>query len=137
MNDRFREQPVVQPVPASKNYVLCQDYRIEMLICGQPVSFLIPHGFTWDGMSIPRPFWVSTGCPFAPKHLLPGLVHDYLYRAGRTSREFADRVMHQLCEENGVGRYNRCKMYWAVRLFGVTYWRFARKRSLSLYSLFK
>lgn len=114
------EQPKIQPLVSSgKNlYQLISDYRFTLW----GTVFTVPRGFIFDGASIPRVFWTTTGSPFTPKFVLPGLVHDFFYRTHKVTRQTADKHFKDLLLAQGVGVYTRNKMYWAVRLFGRKAW---------------
>jgi hypothetical protein len=54
----------------------------------------IPHGFTWDGSSVPRFLWLffSTDGDFE----IASLIHDYLYENRMFDRKLADKEMLKL-----------------------------------------
>lgn len=84
-------------------------------------SFLIEPGFVWDGASIPRFAWLTTGTPSEPGHLIPSLIHDFLYQNGSKwgiTRKMADIMYRQLLKACGKGFYTRWKEYWVLRVFG-------------------
>ena len=83
----------------------------------------VPYGTIFDGASIPRILWTTTGSPFLPQFVGPALIHDYLYvkckdQNKRVTKKQADKLFHKLLRENGVGRYQAWKMHRAVRMFG-------------------
>lgn len=86
-------------------------------------GFVVPKFFIWNGASIPRLFWITTGAPFWPQYKRAGCLHDYLYIIQPFSRERCDKLFLKLLVEDGVSKYNRTKMYTAVRMFGGKYWR--------------
>ena len=116
------EQPVSMPNPITGLETLCEDYHLEMMFHGQDFELDIEHGFDWDGMSIPRFAWATTGCPFGPKHRLAGLIHDWLYRFKILSRRQSDEVMLEILRRCGESRYNRWKMHKIVRAVGWKAW---------------
>lgn len=91
----------------------------------------IPGGFLFDLSSIPRLMWLF----IAPidLHVLPPLLHDWLYRNGGTlgldpaeppyKRADADRLFNEVMRFEGVKPFKRRAAYTAVRLFGWWAWR--------------
>lgn len=91
------------------------------------LELTVPSGIIFDGASIPRICWTTTGSPFLPAFIGPALVHDTIYIKGcdnlrKYTKKEADDVFHKLLRENGVGRYTAWKMHKAVRLFGKGIW---------------
>ena len=110
---------------------------------------VVPAGFEYDGMSIPRLFWSIAGHPFQGRGMRAGAIHDYLYSidhlyaysnvpTARTRRQ-CDRILYieLLIANRRYYRANpaffilrkiadcRCYVkYLAVRMFG---WRYFRK----------
>lgn len=115
----------ITPVPASRMYALNRSIRA--VINGTTLQ--IPFGFRTDGASIPRFAWVTTGTPFAPRHIRAAIIHDYLYQYEVVDRAQADRWFRFLLLEDGVSPYQAAKMYWALRAFGWIVWRRYRSES--------
>ncbi len=117
--------PLLQPIPSQirskkplKRYAAWIFYRRRWMVMedwtyplpGEDKIVVIPKGFVFDGVSIPKPlhwFLSPTGLFF-----IPGLIHDYAYRCGYlwvidqdgklrkyqegSSRHFWDRTYKQL-----------------------------------------
>ena len=73
-------------------------------------------GYAWDGPSGPT---IDT------KDFMRGsLVHDALYqliseeKIERKYKEYADKLLHDICVEDGMSKFRAWYVYWAVRLFG-------------------
>lgn len=73
-------------------------------------------GYAWDGPSGPT---IDT------KDFMRGsLVHDALYqlireqKLARKYKEYADKLLHDICIEDGMSKFRAWYVYWAVRLFG-------------------
>jgi hypothetical protein len=112
------EMPKTQAVMGEDKERLVFNYEARVL--GHRI--IIPKDFVFNGASIPRIFWVTTGCPFRPKYKAASLVHDYLYRI-KANRKLADLIYRQLLLDSGVGKYNAGKQYRAVRAFGGRAWK--------------
>jgi len=92
----------------------------------EPVMFVDGNGLTWsadagdiiDGASIPRLFWRATGSPFVGRFRRASVIHD-VYCVTKT-RPSADvhRMFAEAMTFDGVPRWKRKLMYYAVRLFG-------------------
>ncbi len=107
-------------------YQLTRPYRIKLPVKGlslvHPYFDLAPDGwlsiragYAWDGPSGPT---IDT------KSFMRGsLVHDVLYQAmrdellARTWRPMADRILRDLCIEDGMWRWRANLVYRAVRRF--------------------
>ncbi len=72
-------------------------------------------GYWWDGPSGPT---IDT-----PDFMRGSLVHDAIYqlmREGKLSkkyRKYADKLLVQICKEDGMAWWRRCYVYWFVRAF--------------------
>ena len=87
---------------------------------------IIKEGYAWDG-------------PFGPtidtKSFMRGsLVHDALYQLMRAERlprkdykDFADRLLRDMCKQDGMSSLRSWYVYWGVRLFGKSSTREKRK----------
>jgi len=84
-------------------------------------EYTIPKGYSWDGASIPRWAWMTTGTPFDPEHIGPSLIHDYMCENPHItgSQAKADAFYRKNLARNGVGVYRRFKEYYAVRAFQI------------------
>lgn len=118
------EQPVYKSIPETDALELCEQFFYDQ----NDITLTIPKGFVWDGASIPRAFWITTGSNYNPDFILPGLLHDYLYYTGLVSKKKADDIFLIELKRSGVGFYTRYKMYYAVRFFGHKAWEQHRKR---------
>lgn len=85
---------------------------------GRRWTHVCPHEVS-DLLSVPRPLrWIIK--PHRPKYIAPALIHDTLYRRGKTSRHQADRTFLKALRFSGV-RFPYV-FYVAVRLFGWVHW---------------
>jgi hypothetical protein len=81
----------------------------------------IQAGMYWDENSIPYIFqWAF---PKSGKYAVPALVHDALYFDTSTSQRFADDEFKYWMRAVGCSKQQIWFRYWAVRLFGGSYWR--------------
>lgn len=110
-------------------YQLAKNYRVKVGIIGNTIKqgpikltrggwLTIRKGYAWDGPSGPA---IDT------KNFMRGsLVHDALYqlmRLGRldadTDRDPADRILQQMCIQDGMWRFRAWWIYLALRFFGA------------------
>ena len=77
----------------------------------------IRKGYAWDGPSGPT---IDT-----LNFMRGSLVHDALYQLMRNNlldrkkwRNPADRLIQQMCKEDGMSRFRAGNVYWAVSRFG-------------------
>lgn len=107
------------------NYVVGEDYTVEIRVDGAVWGITVPRGLITDLTSVPAPLRIiaSRVGPW----LEAAIVHDYLYIAwqdvpGLTPRDrdraFADLVMLRTMEAAKVGVVKRRLIYAAVRAFG-------------------
>lgn len=111
-------------------YQLLDDYGLEVKILGESIdhSFiqLTPSGnlfikrhYAWDGPSGPS---IDT-----LNFMRGSLVHDVLYQLMRLGaldvkhRKHADRLLKEICIEDGMSRFRAAYVYWAVRAFGASH----------------
>lgn len=96
------------------------------LIYRHPLKRLrVPEGFRTDFASIPRGLWNLI--PKLDAHLLAAVLHDWLYSTALVPKPEADAIFLDAMAELGVPRWKRYSMYLAVRLFGLSAWRYHRR----------
>jgi len=118
--------PITKAHPSKNLEVLTEPLHFKML----DLEFTIKAGFLYDGASIPRAFWVTTGSSFYPKYRMAACIHDFLYRTGIVSRKEADKIFYLLLKSRkDISRYTAWVLYRGVRAGGWNAWRKYRKRS--------
>ena len=124
-------EPRVEWLPDNRQMELVEPYEICFYLGREYFHAYIPEGFVFDGASIPRFAWATTGSPFVGAHRKPALVHDAIYSGKRgeifdvqtgerikMTRKQADDALLSGCIFEGQDWYTRNKIYSAVRLFG-------------------
>jgi hypothetical protein len=107
-----------------------RDCEIVLLYGQTRVSRMEYQGDSWDGASIPRFFWSLFGHPLLAEYRWASLWHDRLCESSRTieDRTIADAVFLRLLAAAGVWRPFRMLMWAAVRIYGLTAWRWSKRR---------
>lgn len=107
-----------------------RDCEIRLHAGSTQISRFEYQGDSWDGASIPRLFWSLLGHPLLAEYRWASLWHDRLCEASKTieDRTIADAVFLRLLAAAGVSKPLRISMWAAVRLYGVTAWRWSKKR---------
>ena len=110
----------------SRKWELREPFKFR--ICG--INYTIEKGFVFDGASVPRCFWMVLN-PVGIL-LIPGLVHDYIYRYGflrcdddiiKYTRKQADEIFEKIAIHiNGFKAINNVA-YAALRGFGAANWK--------------
>lgn len=113
---------------AGYKYQLADNYRVQTGIKGRAISLgpiklttqgwlTVRRGYAWDGPSGPT---IDT-----PSFMRGSLVHDALYQLMRSKklsakkyRDTADRLLQQMCIEDGMWKPRAWVVYHAVRAFG-------------------
>ena len=101
-----------------RTWLLTAPLKYESDIIGK---LTVPKGATTDFASIPRVPIVYALCKGIARR--PAVVHDFLYRTGKTERTVADDVFLEAMKCSGVDWFRRNAMYRAVRLFGKSSYR--------------
>ena len=127
-------EPRVEWLPDNRQMRLLEPY--EFCFCRGPehIHAYIPEGFEFDGASIPRVAWATTGSPYVGNHRKPALTHDASYVKGMLrrvdtgeeiilTRKEADALLLSGCIFEGMGWYTRNKIWLAVRAAGWKYYR--------------
>ena len=147
MTARWDRLPEIRRLGFRLAEVVC-DWHFEVL----GTWFCVMSGFTFDGASIPFPFWPVVAFPFSRWVWVSALIHDWLYRYHQEqfawildgdiyrpfTRHEADRIfLHVMIAEinrlyagdSHRRRYQRARriiraraMYWAVREFAQWHW---------------
>jgi hypothetical protein len=118
-----------RPVSNSKNWIVKEPLVYEVGISHDSVT--VPRGFVTDFATIP-PILQSLIQQNGP-HLLPAVIHDYLYWNQSCTRDQADQIFLLAMTENKVSATERIAMYQAVRAAGEFAWTSnARERAAGL-----
>ncbi len=106
--------PLQVKYQSDDSWVLLSDFVYQSDIVQDPI--IVPAGFETDFASVPR-------VPLA--YLLCGdvaheaaVIHDYLYRTGKSPKSFADDVFLEAMGVQGIAAWRRWPMYLAVCWFG-------------------
>lgn len=110
--------PAIRPIGNAKNWMLTEPlvYRVGT----SSDSVIVPRGFVTDFASIP-PWLQSVIQPMGP-HLLPSIVHDYLYWEQGCTRAQADSLFLKAMIEHEVPADDARNMHSAVAIFGKGAW---------------
>ena len=104
-----------------KSYTLKTKVKIDHIVVSGCISLthrgylLIETGYEWDGAS---------GAINTPNYARASLVHDALYELMRarliplSSRRAADKLLREICIEDGMTKLRAWNAYLWVRLFG-------------------
>lgn len=112
-------QPIVQPFGDADYWVLRESMTYEIGKTNE--SIVIPKGFVTDFAS--TPYLVQPFLPKLGRHLIPAIVHDYLYWNQSCTREQADKIFDFAMKDAGVKDFTRKIMMVAVENFGGKAWR--------------
>jgi hypothetical protein len=87
------------------------------------IQATVKSGFTTDGASIPKVLWSIVGNPLEDDLLKPSIVHDGLYTLMQLPRFECDKLLKEMLLFNGASKARAYFIYYAVRLFGGSYWK--------------
>lgn len=121
-------RPVTVPAADGEAYYLNLDYEAHLL---PGFVLAIKAGYRFDGASIPRIFWCTTGTPMSPQFQAASLIHDALYDAELLDRRQADGILYWCLRQDGVYWYTARKMWLGVRLGGYFVWANHSPESIS------
>lgn len=93
------------------------DIDFDYIVLSKQGSMFIKKGYAWDGPSGPT---IDT-----LDFMRPSLVHDALYQLMREKqldvdvyRKLADKLLQEMCKEDGMGSARAWIVYLAVRIVG-------------------
>lgn len=93
-------------------------------------------GFDFDGASIPQSLWGIVGSPMTGGYQRAACLHDALYASEYFPREVCDALFLEAMTSDGVPRFRRLSMYYAVRMFGGQVWKGHNKDEVNHYRKF-
>lgn len=97
---------------------------VEPLVWNDNISIIqVNPKFDFDAISIPKIFWSIIDSPFTGKAVKPATLHDALYASEYFERKVCDDIFLEAMESEGVPRFKRLAMYYAVRMFGGSVWK--------------
>lgn len=83
----------------------------------------VNNGFDFDGASVPQMLWGLGLSPMTGGYQRAACLHDALYASEYFEREKCDDIFLEAMESEGVQRFKRLAMYYAVRMFGGSVWK--------------
>ena len=103
-----------------KPFYLQSPIKIAISYNAEIKRFEIEQGFTSDGCTIPKIFWLLIGCPHTPKYIPASLIHDWMLdnpdEIGR-DRQYASLAFKAELLNCGVKVSKAQRMYLAVELW--------------------
>ena len=121
--------PSTYPDIKNNRIILSEDIIYKIRYLKRNYSYSINRNFAFDGASIPRLFWSTTGSPYTPRFIRAALLHDFLYRfnSDNIGKKLADIFLYEILRIDQVTKYTAWKMHKGVRLFGRRSWKNWRK----------
>lgn len=86
----------------------------------------VPKGFIFDWASIPRIFWIL-GTPMWIDTLVGALIHDWLYKTHKYTRQESDEKFNQIMIYFRVRFLKRVMFFIWVRIWWWVAWCFPKK----------
>lgn len=86
----------------------------------------VPKWFIFDWASTPRIFWIL-GTPMWIDTLVWALIHDFLYKTHKYTRQESDEKFNQIMLHFKVRFLKRIMFYLWVRIWGWIAWSFPKK----------
>jgi len=88
------------------------------------------HSKTGLIISAPKDFTTDlTSCHSEGLWSKPAILHDWMYFCGELTRKESDLIFKEAMISVGVGKFQRNKIYYGVRLFGWKAWNDHRRRN--------
>lgn len=112
--DGYKYQ-LVEPYSYQTPFRLKQSFAFDWVSIYADGTLFIEKGYAWDG---------ATGIWDSPDIIRGSLIHDALYQLIRLkvlpygSRETADKILRDVCLEDGMNQFKARLVYKAVRLLG-------------------
>lgn len=98
--------------PGQPGWMLLSDF----IFSAKGAVYRIPHGFWYNGASVPMLFWQLVCSPHDPRIIERALIHDWLYTTKILPRADADALL--VAELDGMGAVRKASIKAAVRAFG-------------------
>ena len=102
-----------------------QAYKVDSPLVYERENQIIQvnNGFDFDGASVPQMLWGLGLSPMTGGYQRAACLHDALYASEYFEREMCDDIFLEAMESEGVSRFKRLAMYYAVRMFGGSVWK--------------
>lgn len=97
-------------------FKLDDGFTFKAIIDDDIINIDIPKGFVTDFASTPKSLWWFFG-PIGI-HIIPAVVHDFIYSQKLFSREVADKLFYDSIISYGVPKFKAWIVYKAVRSGG-------------------
>lgn len=109
----FLTDPTIERAPRGR-------YRLvtPLVVVADGETYVVPHGFTFDGASIPTPFWSLISHPMAPSSLRPAVFHDWGCCVHPASSATVHRWFAEALLSEGCAKFRTWLMGKAVAWFG-------------------
>lgn len=86
MSVTFLTDPTLERAPRGRFRLVTP-----LVVVADGQTYVVPHGFEFDGASIPTPFWSLISHPMAPSSLRPAVFHDW----GCVTRPASSSTVHR------------------------------------------
>ena len=122
--------PAMSPDTKADKYVVASEIIYKIIYLPRKLKYTIRKGFVFDGASIPRMLWSTTGQPYRPDFIRGALLHDFLYRfdPDKLGKQVCDEIFYEILKIDGVGFYTAWKMLMGVKFGGGRAWKGYRKK---------
>lgn len=115
-----------------------QAYKVDSPLVYERENQIIQvnNGFDFDGASVPQMLWGLGLSPMTGGYQRAACLHDALYASEYFERELCDDIFLEAMESEGVSRFKRLAMYYAVRMFGGSVWKGHKREEVNDYRRF-
>jgi len=112
LSKRLKITPIWQ-----NRWVLNASFTYDIWYKGSKKKITIPEWFTFDWASLPRVFYI-VWTPMATDTLIAALIHDFVYKQQKLTREECDELFNEVMLITWVRHLKRVIYYIWVRLWG-------------------
>lgn len=128
LSSHQRSQVYIDPYPRAEHFIPHRRFKghkntvVEFYYYHPELPFgsiRIEEGFHFNGFSVPKKLRPLVGQPFDPDLVVPGMIHDFLYRfqPDGVTKWTADSVMFDFELYAGRPRWE-CTLHWGIVALG-------------------
>jgi hypothetical protein len=107
LRDGLFKRVKISPFDASGKWILLEEFVYHVGFKGSEETIVIPAGFIFNGMSIPRVFWGFVH-PMSADTIIASLVHDYLFYTKMYSLDKSDYIFYEILTV--------CEVFWLEKI---------------------
>lgn len=120
--DWLFQRIAIAPFDHNGNWILLEEFTYHIGYKWSAEIIIVPAGFIFNGMSIPRIFWWFAH-PMTSDTIIASLLHDYIFCTRQYSLEKSDYIFYDALRACQVNQYKAVLLYIGLGFWSWYVWK--------------